>query len=130
MNPKSINLTLNCTFETGIERVTETLKQIGFGILTRIDFDQKIKEKLGHTLPRTAILGACNPSFAYEAYTHDRDMLLLVPCNVVIEETSSSTVEVRMVKPSILIEALNSEKLLGLSTQVDQTLENALRTLS
>ena len=130
MNPKSINLTLNCTFEIGIERVTETLKQIGFGILTRIDFDQKIKEKLGHTLPRTAILGACNPSFAYEAYTHDRDMLLLVPCNVVIEETSNSTVEVRMVKPSILIEALNSEKLLGLSTQVDQTLENALRTLS
>ena len=130
MNTKSINLTLHCPFETAIERVTETLKQIGFGVLTRIDFDSKIKEKLGHTLPRTTILGVCNPGFAYEAYTHDRDMLLLVPCNVVLEEVSKSTVEVRMVRPSMMIQALDSPKLSGLSDAVDQTLETALRTLS
>jgi len=130
MNPRSITVTLKMSFDTAIEQVTEALKRIDFGILTRIDFDQKIKEKLGHTLPRTAILGACNPAFAYEAYTQDQDMLLVVPCNVVIEEKSIVSVEVRMVRPSFLMDAMKSSKLAELAPLVDQKLETALRALS
>jgi uncharacterized protein (DUF302 family) len=125
----SFDRKLPLSFESAIERVTEVLKQNGFGVLTRIDFHEKIREKLGHELPRTAILGACNPGFAYAGYQQDRDMLLLIPCNVVVEETGPTEVTVRMVKPSAMIEALESPVLRELASKVDESLSSALQSL-
>ncbi len=129
MSDLSFDRKIPLSFDAAIERVTEALKQNGFGVLTRIDFDQKIREKLGHELPRTAILGACNPGFAHAGYQQDRDMLLLIPCNVVVEEIAPSEVSVRMVKPSAMMGALNSPALEELASKVDESLLLALRSL-
>jgi uncharacterized protein (DUF302 family) len=130
MSSLSFNRTLPLSLDTAIERVTESLKTRGFGVLTRIDFDQKIKEKLGHTIPRTVILGACNPGFAYEAYRQDPDLLLLVPCNVVFEEKGPQTIEVRIVKPSSMVGFLSRPGMAELAVKVDDMLESALRELA
>lgn len=115
--------TLSMPLEAAIEKTTEALKSEGFGILTRIDFDQKIREKLGHDLPRTAILGACNPGFAYEGYQMDPRMLLLVPCNVVVEETSSQKCTVKLIRPSAMTECLHSEQMTRMAQKIDLILE-------
>lgn len=129
MNTLSIDVTLPLPLESAIEKATEVLKTEGFGILTRIDFDQKIKEKLGHTLPRTAILGACNPSFAFEGYQKDSRMLLLIPCNVVVEETGTSQSKIRIIRPSAMTESLHSPEMQAMACQIDAILERAASRL-
>ncbi len=125
MSTLSIDVTLPLPLESAVEKTTEALKTEGFGILTRIDFDQKIREKLGHTLPRTAILGACNPGFAYEGYRKDPRMLLLIPCNVVVEEIGPNQSRVRIIRPSAMTESLHSPEMQALAGQIDAILERA-----
>ncbi len=124
----NFEINLNADIETGISKITEALKSIGFGILTRIDFDQKIKEKLGITLPKITILGACNPTLAYEAYQRDSNMLLLIPCNVVLEEKANS-LSIKLIKPSFMMKTLNSPELQELSKTADASLEKAIQSL-
>lgn len=89
-------------------RVTEGIKTAGFGVLTRIDFDQKIKEKLGQDIPKTVILGACNPHLAYSAYLKTTDVALLIPCNVVVREKSPGIIVVEAMRPTKMLEFLPS----------------------
>lgn len=126
MSTLAITKELNLEVEIAISRVTEAIKEAGFGILTRIDFDQKIKEKLNETLPKTVILGACNPRLAFEAYKQNTDTLLLIPCNIVIRETKPGHCLVEAMRPSAMMQQfLNlSEKDKVLS--LEKELENAL----
>lgn len=68
------------------EKVTTTLKEHGFGILTRIDVQAKLKEKLGEDTEPYIILGACNPGLAKQALDRNSDIGYLLPCNVIIYE--------------------------------------------
>ncbi|HSI88589.1 MAG TPA: DUF302 domain-containing protein, partial [Pyrinomonadaceae bacterium] len=78
-------------FEEAVSRVTETLKEEGFGVLTEIDLKAKFKEKLDKDFGEYKILGACNPGFAFEALETDIDLGLLLPCNVVVYEKDGNT---------------------------------------
>ena len=118
MTPIGIHAETKYSFDAAITETTRVLQENGFGILTRIDFDQKIKEKLGHTLPKTAILGACNPAFAYEAYLKNPEMLLLIPCNAVVSEILEGT-RISFIRPSAMIAPLGSSELDALSKNVD-----------
>ena len=71
-------------FQQAIERITETLKEEGFGILSRIDVHEKLKEKLGVDFQNYVILGACNPPIAYQSLQAEPNLGLLLPCNVVV----------------------------------------------
>ena len=116
------------SFDSAILTVTEALKKVQFGILTRIDFDQKIKEKLGKELPRTTILGACNPALAYEAYLNDPNMLLLIPCNVVVEQKTDG-VNVSVIKPSEMLKQLNAPHLKAMAEKADHILQEAIQSM-
>ena len=122
----SFDLTLRTDLEEGIRSVTEGLKTEGFGILTRIDFDQKIKEKLGKSLPRSVILGACNPNIAYEAYLKSPDMLLMIPCNVVLEERGPGELSVRFMKPSAMLDSLDRSDMALFAREADEVLRRAV----
>jgi uncharacterized protein (DUF302 family) len=130
MSSLSFETTLNLAFDSAIEKTTLALSAEGFGVLTRIDFDQKMKEKLGATLPKTAILGACNPRFAFDAYSRDPDMLLLVPCNVVVEDLGANRTRVRLIKPSRMVKALDSPDLGAMAEGIDRVLEKVAKTLA
>lgn len=88
------------------ERVTEVIKPIGFGVLTRIDFDQKIHEKLNEKINRCVILGACNPKLALEAYRQSTDVALLIPCNIVVREVSEGKIMVEAMRPTLMLDFL------------------------
>ncbi len=108
------------------QRVTEFIKEAGFGVLTRIDFDQKIKEKVGETIPRTIILGACNPKLAFEAYTQTTDMALLVPCNIVVRELADKKIMVEAIRPSAMLNFLPEVKLAEKAQAIEEALEKAI----
>ena len=74
------------SYEKAVERVTETLKGQGFGILTEINVKETLKKKLDKDFTKYVILGACNPNLAYRALTSEIDIGLLLPCNVTVYE--------------------------------------------
>lgn len=78
--------TVDTHFDEAIERVRETLKAEGFGVLSEIRLDEKLKEKLGVDFRRYVILGACNPPLAYKTLQEDINIGLLLPCNVIVYE--------------------------------------------
>lgn len=129
MNPLKIEKIINSTIESAEEKVTEALKLKGFGILTKIDFASKMKEKLNKDLNPTIILGACNPSLAYEAYSKDPNMLLLVPCNVILEQISNSEIRVSMIKPTAMLKSLGKPDLVELAKDADDILDLVIQKL-
>lgn len=122
MDDLSIKKEVHGTVEDVCSKVTEALKTIGFGVLTRIDFDQKIKEKLNEHIGRCVILGACNPRLALEAYKQSTDVALLIPCNIVVREIE---------KDRIIVEAMRPTKMLDFVTAVSRSpaIENAEQDL-
>lgn len=120
---------LACNFDTAIDRLTKSLQGVGFGILTRIDMHAKIKEKIGKDMPKLVILGACNPTLAYEAFNANPDVASLLPCNAVVREVRPGTVSIELVKPSSLMKILGDDALEKLALQADARLSQALESL-
>jgi uncharacterized protein (DUF302 family) len=120
---------ITATFQQAEEKITEALKQKGFGILTKIDFAAKMKEKLGKEVRPTVILGACNPGLAYEAYSRDPDMLLLVPCNVTLEQISPTEIKIGIIKPTSMLKSLNRPDLTQMAQEADLILDQALKSI-
>ncbi len=73
-------------FEDAVERLEAGLKAEGFGVLSKIDIQAKLKEKLGVDFPRYVILGACHAPLAYRALQEEINLGLLLPCNAVVYE--------------------------------------------
>ena len=83
--------TIDAAFDEARERTIEALKQEGFGVLSEIRLDEKLKEKLGVDFRRYVILGACNPPLAYKTLQEDINIGLLLPCNVVVYEAEDKS---------------------------------------
>ncbi len=94
------DIALSGTVESGIERATAALREEGFGVLTRIDLQRAFSEKLGKEFRPYVILGACNPNLAYRALGKRPEAGLLLPCNVVVEESAPGRCVVRVVNPA------------------------------
>lgn len=117
------------TLDHAIERTTKALATQGFGILTRIDMHDKIKDKTGKVIIPTVILGACNPNMAYEAYTANSDVASLLPCNAVIRELAPNKISVEFAKPTGLMKVLGDAKLTALAAEADSKIAQALADL-
>jgi uncharacterized protein (DUF302 family) len=87
-----------------IMRVTDALKEEGFGILTRIDVHVTLKEKIGVDFRPYTILGACNPPLAHRALSASPEVGLLLPCNVTVEHESDGGSLVRITDPSVMMQ--------------------------
>ncbi|MEW6442661.1 MAG: DUF302 domain-containing protein [bacterium] len=112
-------------------KVAEALKAQGFGILTEIDVQKALKEKIGVDFEPYLILGACSPGLAHQALTADRSIGLLLPCNVVLRDTGEA-VEVSILDPEAMFEMVEPEArsaLAGLPAEAKSRLRKALAAL-
>ena len=86
-------------YEQALTRTTEALKAEGFGVLTTIDVQQTLKQKLDQDFRKYAILGACNPPLAHRALRAELEIGLLLPCNVIVYETTPGRSTVAAMAP-------------------------------
>jgi uncharacterized protein (DUF302 family) len=104
MSELAYEVMIDAPYEEALPRVIEALKQEGFGVLTRIDVHDAFKEKLGVDFRNYSILGACNPPLAHRALSSRPDAGLMLPCNVVVEQSGDGTL-VRIVDPAAMMQA-------------------------
>jgi uncharacterized protein (DUF302 family) len=84
--PLSFSIILEIPFESALEKVAAALKDEGFGVLTKIDVKETLKQKLGEEFRPYVILGACNPPLAHRALSNVPEVGIMLPCNVTVEE--------------------------------------------
>ena len=91
------------SFEQALDQTLAALKAEGFGVLSDIDVQRAMKDKLGKDIPPYRILGACNPPLAYQALQAVPDIGLLLPCNVIVREESAQTVVIGFLNPQTMV---------------------------
>jgi uncharacterized protein (DUF302 family) len=116
------------SFDEVLARIPEALKAQGFGVLTRIDVKQTLKEKIGAEFRRYQILGACNPRYAHQALTTDPSIGALLPCSVAVWEEDDGTVTVNAVDPAQTIAAADP-RFQPIAAEVREALARAVAAL-
>ena len=106
-----IGKTLRLPFADAVARTTEALKREGFGIITQIDVKQTLKSKIGVDFPAYEILGACNPTLAYEALKLENKVGTMLPCNVVVRDAGGGNTEVAAIDPVASMQAIDNPAL-------------------
>lgn len=125
-----IHRQLATSFDEALERVPEALKIEGFGVLTEIDVQRTLKEKLGADFRRYKILGACNPPFAHQALEIDLQAGLMMPCNVILYEEDGGRTHLLAVDPTQTVASLGDPRLVALAAAVKEKLVRALDRLA
>jgi len=125
-----IKRTVSLTYEEAIQKVTETLKAEGFGILTEIDVKATLKKKLDKDFTRYIILGACNPPLAFRALSTELDIGLLLPCNVVVyEDPQTRETIVGAIDPDAMFQVTGQEGLKSIADEVKLKLTRAIEAV-
>lgn len=116
------------SFGDTVVKIKETLADKGFGILTEIDVKATMKKKLDIDYDNYIILGACNPSFAHKALQAEKEIGLLLPCNVIVYEDNSN-VYVSVILPSSAMSIVENSKLAEISQEVEASLKSAVDSI-
>lgn len=113
------------SFAEALERVKTELSGEGFGVLTEIDVQETLKEKLGVEFPKYMILGACNPPNAKRSLELEKEIGLLLPCNVIVYEHDGEA-HVAMVKPTEALKIVGNERLDEIAREIEAKLKTAI----
>ena len=121
--------TMDLSFENVNEKLRKSLMEVGFGIITEIDVQSTFKEKLDIDYERFQILGACNPELANKALNIEREVGLLLPCNVIFWENQDSSVTVSSIDAEIQLGVTDDERLSMLGREVNELLVQAIDSI-
>jgi len=124
-----INKTIKADFKQAVQLVTEALKTEGFGVLSEIDIQQKLKEKLDVDFRKYKILGACNPPNAYKALQQEDKIGTMLPCNVILQQLDDNQIEVAAVDPVASMMAVENKELAGIANNIKEKLERVIASL-
>ncbi len=122
---KSISL----DYADAVAKVKEELKKEGFGVLTEIDVKQTLKAKLNVNFDDYIILGACNPPLAHQALMAEREIGVLLPCNVIVYTQNGKTF-VSAILPTVQLGKVGNPKLLPIAEQVESKLKKVVDAIA
>jgi uncharacterized protein (DUF302 family) len=123
------NKTVNMSFDEAIDKVTKELKKEGFGILTEIDVKAALKKKINVDFRKYRILGACNPAYAHKALLAEDKIGIMLPCNVVVQETEDGKVEVAAIDPVASMQSVKNDSLGEIATLIQSKLKQVIANL-
>jgi uncharacterized protein (DUF302 family) len=110
-------------------RIMDALKQVGFGILTRIEADKVIKEKLGLDIVPYRILGACNPQIAHAALDADPRIGVFLPCSVCLKQEEGDRVSIWALDPGTVVDAMANATLAPYGSEARALIEQAINAV-
>ncbi|MFF5033203.1 DUF302 domain-containing protein [Nocardia salmonicida] len=128
----ALSTTLETSFEDAVARTRAALQEQGFGVLTEIDMKATMKAKLDVDMERYLILGACNPPLAHRAVEVDRQIGLLLPCNVIVRDSPAEegTVLVEAMNPELLVQVTGEPALAAIADDAGRRLQAAIDALT
>ncbi len=112
-------------FEAAVKRTREELSIEGFGVLTEIDVKKTLKTKLGVDYDDYVILGACNPPFAYETLQVEKEIGLLLPCNIIVYRDGGETF-VSALLPTAAMSIVQNDALRKIADEVEGKLKRVI----
>lgn len=121
--------TLTTPFDKAVDSVTAALKDEGFGVLTSIDVQATLKEKLDAEFPRYMILGACSPTLAHKALLAENKIGTMLPCNVIVRDDGDGKTEVAAVDPVSSMQAVGNPALAEVASTVQEKLTRVIHSL-
>jgi uncharacterized protein (DUF302 family) len=116
-------------FAEAIALTKKALATEGFGVISEVDMQGKLKEKLGVDYKKYTILGACNPSYAYKALQIEERIGTMLPCNVVVIDRGDGTTEVAAVHPIASMMAIQNDGLQSIAKEVTDKLEKVIKAI-
>lgn len=119
-------ITTPLTYSAAIEAITAALKTEGFGVLTTIDVQATLKQKLGADMAPYTILGACNPPLAHRALSAEPEIGLLLPCNVIVYADAAGQTTISAIDPVAQFALVQRADLVDLAQDVGARLRRAL----
>lgn len=128
----AISTTLHTSFGDAVARTRKALADEGFGVLTEIDVTATLKAKLDEDMEDYLILGACNPPLAHRAIGVDREIGLLLPCNVVVraDRDHPGAVIVDAMDPQIMVQVADAPGLQDVADGAADKLRAAIAALA
>lgn len=123
------HITIPGPFAAAVDKVVAALKQEGFGVLSDIDIQKAMQEKLGVSMPAYRILGACNPPLAHRALQAEPEIGLLLPCNVTVRELSDGQVGVGFLDPQTMVQLTANAAITGVADDAGQCLQRVRQSL-
>ena len=121
---------LTASFADAVARTVDALRAEGFGVITEVDVQKTLQEKIGVTFRKYRILGACNPKLAHEALELEDKIGTMLPCNVVVQELADGTVEVAAIDPVASMQAIDNPRLKQAAAQVAEKLKRVVAQLT
>jgi len=117
------------SYEEALDKIPEELKKEGFGIVSQLNVTETIKKKLDKDMRPYMILGACNPSFAFQALQAEEQIGLMLPCNIIVYVNEEGKTVISAINPEAAMQAVDNEELSKIASEVSARLKKVIERL-